>query len=679
MSVYAGGDFSAPVISVARSSIAAGPVGAFLEFGTRTAGHGGASEGSLRVLRFFHRGMRVLPGSRVVLDWQTRRELSSAVGHQTTALLWHHSGATIDAYRVRFGGGEPGSGFYIPELDGSDNTEADGVSVAPNTPVLTTVAHGDLVRNDAGEPDGDRELVVYARDAATKAWSVYGTDAAAVPFRLFKAPPVVAAADFLVGVSTAVVLAADREFRVVPLNGALGAGLTQAVELLSPALAAQQGSAASLSSGGAGLVIVSGLSGMRPDSVGRSLAVSGAAAAENNGLFPITAYTSQQVVVVANASAVVPDANNGAVLWREEGGATTDAPVFEPHQDGAPLVPTGADLVPLLASPLVVEGDASLLCVVLDAYGQSALRIVPLSVRRGTPFEGTRGDAGYRYAVPARTREKDPALQDRYLPPWDAVAYQAQRVAASMQDLVDPQEAPTDALPWMFREMGLLYPNVAGYPEAAMRRLLDNADAVHRSRFTLEGLRFYLGLLIPNSSVDVFGFPRARFFYLNAPGLGFPSRALIQTAGTDLDDCIYLFAPLNYYGALTVTVAGPVVQGGSAASFTDSGTPGLVSVLGLTGMTSGSVGRYITLSGVGDMHSRGTWRIMEYMGPTEVWVDCPAAVLPDPRNGHLVWAEKRGAVVSSELKELVRATIKREVPMSDDPVSPRVINVVFAE
>lgn len=693
--VYVGGDFSAPIFQVARTLVSAGPSGAFLEFGTLSDAPTDGSQGTALVQRVVFRGLGASVTSRVVMDWQTRQELSSGSGFQTTTLVWHHSGATFDAFKIRAGGGTEGTGYFIPTADGSANTENLATSVPPNTPVLTTVSHGDLLRNDT-LPEGDRELVIYTRNAVTKVWSVYGVDAAVVPIRMFKGPPQVTVDDFLVGQDGTVRLRAAREFRVFPVSGvfppgqnvmitplsALPVGMTQAVDIITPDLQDQQGSAASLSPGSPGNVIVAGLTGLLPESVGRKLALTGGASAGNRGLFPIVSFISTNAVEVENALAVPGDANNGALIWQEQALLETDRPVYEAHQDGLPVVPTEVLLDPDVEAPLASSGIATLMFVVLDAYNQQELRVLSLNVRTGTPFEEVRGDAGYRFAVPAVTRGKDPILADQYLPVWDAVLYQWQRITSDMRLLLDPQLAPLDALKLMFQEMGLLYPSVPGYPEAALRRLLDNADAIHRSRYSLAGLRFYLGLLIPNASVDIAGFPRGFFFFLNAPDLGFPTLAMIQTAQTDVDVCVYLFGPVDFFGALTVYVSGSTVSGqlGVAASVVDSGTPGEPLVTGLTGMTVDSVGHALTLSGVGDLANRGTFLVTAYVSPTSVRILNPAAVppaIPDPRNTLLQWQERLGAVVSAEMKELIKEVLRREIPMSDDPVSPRSINLVF--
>ncbi len=79
---------------------------------------------------------------------------------------------------------------------------------------------------------------------------------------------------------------------------------------------ARTGAAASVVAGAAaGQMRLTGLTGMLATDVGQYLTLSGAASGGNNGTFKIAVYTSATSVDVYNSSAVVPDANNGAVAW----------------------------------------------------------------------------------------------------------------------------------------------------------------------------------------------------------------------------------------------------------------------------------------------------------------------------------------------------------------------------
>lgn len=86
------------------------------------------------------------------------------------------------------------------------------------------------------------------------------------------------------------------------------------------------GAAASIVAGApAGQARVQGLTSMTAASVGRYLTISGADSAGNNGRFEIAAVNSATEVDIVNASAVMPDANNGSINWVVRGLGTTSA------------------------------------------------------------------------------------------------------------------------------------------------------------------------------------------------------------------------------------------------------------------------------------------------------------------------------------------------------------------
>src|SRR5574339_291504 len=80
----------------------------------------------------------------------------------------------------------------------------------------------------------------------------------------------------------------------------------------------QTGSAANITTLTNGRVVtVTGLTGMTPLSTNRYLTITGAGTAANNGTFKILSYISATSVTIINAAAVAPDANNGAISWKE--------------------------------------------------------------------------------------------------------------------------------------------------------------------------------------------------------------------------------------------------------------------------------------------------------------------------------------------------------------------------
>jgi len=83
-------------------------------------------------------------------------------------------------------------------------------------------------------------------------------------------------------------------------------------------LSGQSGSTASIITGaGAGEARVDGVSGMTAADEGKFLTISGAASGANNGTFIISNVVDADTVDVVNASAVIPDGNNGSIAWVE--------------------------------------------------------------------------------------------------------------------------------------------------------------------------------------------------------------------------------------------------------------------------------------------------------------------------------------------------------------------------
>lgn len=237
---------------------------------------------------------------------------------------------------------------------------------------------------------------------------------------------------------------------------------------------------------------------------------------------------------------------------------TTEEPVYDSHIDGFLEDPTSTlyDFGPSIQFTEPITGTITAL--VEDAWGQEEIQVLNFSVTVENPFEDIRCDAGVRYSIPPTTRTKDAMLVDQYLPPWDALACQFWSIADSVQTLLDIETAPLVVLQYMFQEMGLTYPgDIPGYPEASLRRLLLNADQVHSTRFSAAGLRFYLGLLIPNVVVEFSGLASGTFIFLGSSTLGFPTVAEINTSGSQSDSNRYLFGDLSL-GVFTITITGDV-------------------------------------------------------------------------------------------------------------------------
>jgi len=109
---------------------------------------------------------------------------------------------------------------------------------------------------------------------------------------------------------------------------------------LGRAIAGQSGVVASITVGAT--VVVSGLTGMSAESVGRFLEISGASTAANNGSFLITEFISATSVEIANPSAVT-DANNGSISWTERNAYSLEDDINYERSDRAAIKGVGFD------------------------------------------------------------------------------------------------------------------------------------------------------------------------------------------------------------------------------------------------------------------------------------------------------------------------------------------------
>lgn len=78
---------------------------------------------------------------------------------------------------------------------------------------------------------------------------------------------------------------------------------------------------------------------------------------------------------------------------------------------------------------------------------------------------------------------------------------------------------------------------------------------------------------------------------------------------------------------------------GAAAVFS-SKTLDDITVTGLTGMSSNSVGRFLTTTGASTGANNGTFQIVAYLSATSVRIRNASGVAPDANNGAISWTEK---------------------------------------
>lgn len=89
-------------------------------------------------------------------------------------------------------------------------------------------------------------------------------------------------------------------------------------------------------------------------------------------------------------------------------------------------------------------------------------------------------------------------------------------------------------------------------------------------------------------------------------------------------------------------------QSGSTAAVS-SVSLGIATITGLTGMTSQSVGRFVTLSGATTSSNNGTFLITTYNSATSVDISNASAVAPDANNGSISWTERNTYSLQDDL------------------------------
>jgi len=89
-------------------------------------------------------------------------------------------------------------------------------------------------------------------------------------------------------------------------------------------------------------------------------------------------------------------------------------------------------------------------------------------------------------------------------------------------------------------------------------------------------------------------------------------------------------------------------QVGALATLAASGVYQRVRVGGLTGMVSGSVGRFLTLAGAAESANNGTFLIVNFVDSATVDIQHASAVLPDGNSGSILWQEQERVVEDAD-------------------------------
>jgi len=87
---------------------------------------------------------------------------------------------------------------------------------------------------------------------------------------------------------------------------------------------------------------------------------------------------------------------------------------------------------------------------------------------------------------------------------------------------------------------------------------------------------------------------------------------------------------------------------GVAASVT-AVTAGVMTVIGLFGMTRLDIGRVLTIQNAGSAANNGNFLIVGFNSPTSVMIQNPAGVAPDANNGALAWTKPAAFITADNL------------------------------
>lgn len=112
----------------------------------------------------------------------------------------------------------------------------------------------------------------------------------------------------------------------------------------------------------------------------------------------------------------------------------------------------------------------------------------------------------------------------------------------------------------------------------------------------------------------------------------------------------------NESSFLGSAISGQTGSGASVSAF----SAGISTISGLTGMTTASIGHFLTMTGASSAGNNGTFLIVTYNSATSVDISNAAGVSPDANDGALVWTERNAYSLQDDLNYVRtdRAAIK---------------------
>lgn len=155
----------------------------------------------------------------------------------------------------------------------------------------------------------------------------------------------------------------------------------------------------------------------------------------------------------------------------------------------------------------------------------------------------------------------------------------------------------------------------------------------------------------------------------------------MTTRKNSLDQCLDIAGSLTQTATKTLTeessqLGEPVTGQSGAAASIDSIASGIITISGLTGMTTASIGSYLTISGAATGANNGTFLITSFISASSVTYSNPSGVAPDGNNGSISWAEREPYCLEDDINfvRTDRAAIKgvafdAAIPTYDRPTA----------
>jgi hypothetical protein len=201
-----------------------------------------------------------------------------------------------------------------------------------------------------------------------------------------------------------------------------------------------------------------------------------------------------------------------------------------------------------------------------------------------------------------------------------AVAVELARIELALEDVDTDRSFPTTRPDFLYSMLGYLLLLNGRLPPLAF-------DDSEFRKFLLDLVRIYFQGSVPKSMRDA-----VQLFYSGTVKITENFLRIREGAsGYDISD--------QFGFQIDVTVGGGTIQVGSGASLTTTDGD-LITVTGLTSMSTNSVGRRLVISNAASSANNGTFEVTQFLTPSSVKIQNASAVANDANNGSIGWKEE---------------------------------------